>query len=173
MQTLSDRSEWEGVLGQVMMFQTLNEAGRQAIWNMGEVLFFDAGELVIKDGDLSPSFFVVLDGTVKVHVTENGNDAYICSLGKGATFGESSLFLRMPRTANVTALDPSVLLKLSRYDIMGFIRDNPASGNRILLVIIYQLMKKLREANRELAYERRDDSDQSEVDALIAEFSGN
>ena len=33
-------------------------------------------------------------------------------------------------------------------------------------------MKKLREANRELAYERRSDADQDEVDALIADLTG-
>ncbi len=172
MQRLEDRSDYEGILDQVMLFQTLKGPERQAIWEMGEVLFFDAGEQVIKDGDISPSFFIVMDGTVKVHVTEDDKDVYICSLGKGASLGESSLFSKMPRTASVTALDPSVLLKLNRCDLMAFIRNNAMAGNRIFLVIIYQLMKKLREANRELAYERRGDSDQDEVDALIAEFTG-
>lgn len=172
MQTIEDRDEWKGALGQVMMFQSVSEVARAAIWQMGELLYFEPEEMVVKDGDLSPSFFVILEGTVKVHVTEGDKDAYICSLGKGSNFGESALFLKMPRTANVTAVDPTVVLKLTRFDMMAFIRHNPLDGNRFLLVIIYQLMKKLREANRELAYERRDDSDQSEVDALIAEFTG-
>jgi hypothetical protein len=36
-------------------------------------------------------------------------------------------------------------------------------------MIIYGLLRKLREANQELAFERRFDSDQSDIDALIAE----
>jgi len=172
MRTIDDRSEWEGGLADVMLFQPLNDGDRHTIWNRGELLFFEAGELVIQDGDLSPSFFVVLDGTVKVHVIEDGKDVYLCSLGKGATFGEASLFLKMPRTANVTAVDPTIVLKLTRYDVLEFVRQSPTAGNRMLLVIIYQLMKKLREANRELAYERRGDADQAEVDALIADLAG-
>jgi CRP-like cAMP-binding protein len=172
MRTLEDRQDWESSLAEVMMFQTLSVTDRKDLLDTCEILFFDSEELVIQDGDLSPSFFVVLDGTVKVHVMEDDKDVYICSLGKGATFGESSLFTKMPRTANVTALDPSILLKLTRYDLMDFIRQHPMAGNRMLLVVIYQLMRKLREANRELAYERRSDSDQAEIDALIADLAG-
>ena len=74
MRKLDDRTEWSGVLGQVMMFQTLNANDRQIIWEKGDVLFCDETEMVIQDGELSQSFFVVLDGTVKVHVMEEGTD---------------------------------------------------------------------------------------------------
>ncbi len=72
----------------------------------------------------------------------------------------------------MSALDNVVVFKLSRAELIGFINRHPSAGNRILLVFINGLLLKLREANRELAFERRSDGDQADVDALLAEFMG-
>ena len=38
--------------------------------------------------------------------------------------------------------------------------------------IIYGMLRKLREANQELAFERRDDFKQDDIDSLIKEMRG-
>jgi len=153
------------------MFRSLSEQERQELWGIGETIMFDPEETIAHEGELSATFFIVLDGTVKVHVDQQGRDVFVCNLGLGCTFGEASLFLKMQRTANVTAIDPVVVFKLTRNDLFGFIKKHPDAGNRVLLVIIHGLLKKLRDANQELAYERREDSDQEDIDALIAEMT--
>jgi len=55
----------------------------------------------------------------------------------------------------------------------AFIRSKPAGGNKLLLVIIYSLLRKLRAANQELAYERKADMDQADVDSLMADMLGD
>lgn len=172
MQTISDQTEWIPAIDRQNLFKYLESADRQALREMGHILSFEDGELIVAEGDLSPSFFMVLAGTVKVHVKQDDKQVYICSLGENSSFGEASLFSRMLRTASVSALDGAVVFKLTRYDVMAFLRSHPAAGNKVLLVFINGLMKKLREANRELAYERRADGGQMDVDALIAELTG-
>jgi len=51
-----------------------------------------------------------------------------------------------------------------------FIKDYPRSGNKILMLIIYSLLKKLKEVNQELAYERKSDADQDDIDSIIQNF---
>ena len=41
------------------------------------------------------------------------------------------------------------------------------------MLIIYSLLRKLRAANQELAFERRADIHQDDVDALVAQLAGN
>lgn len=171
MQTITEVTPWIPAIDKQNLFKYLDPADRTALREMGAILSFKADELIVAEGDLSPSFFMVLSGTVKVHVQQGENDVYICSLGENSSFGEASLFSRMLRTASVSALDDAVLFKLTRYDVMNYLRSHPAAGNKVLLVFINGLMKKLREVNRELAYERRADGSQMDVDALIAELT--
>jgi len=172
MRTIGDHTDWIEAIDRQNLFKYLEPGDRQALRHMAHILAFEADELIVAEGDLSPSFFMVLAGTVKVHVKQDDKEVYICSLGENSSFGEASLFSRMLRTASVSALDDAVVLKLTRYDVMAFLRSHPAAGNKVLLVFINGLMKKLREANRELAYERRGDAGQMDVDSLIAELTG-
>jgi hypothetical protein len=40
------------------------------------------------------------------------------------------------------------------------------------MVVIYSLLNKLRDANQELAFERRVDVGQADVDSIVSEFTG-
>ena len=171
METITETSPWiETIEGQTLFKYLIPEA-RRDLRAKGAVVAFAENELIVAEGDLSPSFFIVLDGTVQVHVRQEDKDVYICSLGASSLFGEASLFSRKLRTASVSSIDGAVIFKLTRYDVMTFLRAWPAEGNKVLLFLINGLMKKLREANQELAFERRADSNQLDVDALIAELT--
>jgi len=159
-----------GSLDDVLLFHSLLPLERQKLQALCEYITCADGQTIASEGELSHTFFVVLQGRVKVHVDKNGQDVFICYLEKGSTFGESSLFLDMKRTANVSAVVPTTLLKLTRQELFSFISAEPEAGNRILLVLIHGLMKKLREANQELAYERGSASETDEVDSLMAEL---
>jgi CRP-like cAMP-binding protein len=122
---------------------------------------------------LSPSFFAVLQGQVHVTRKSEDKDIYIDTLGVGTVFGEAAMFLKTPRTADVSSAEASVLVKLTRFDLMDFLRAFPADGNKILLALVYGLLLKLKSANTELVFERRTDSNQSDIDALVAELTGS
>jgi hypothetical protein len=65
-----------------------------------------------------------------------------------------------------------VLFRLTRQELIRFIKKYPTTGNKILMVVIYSLLNKLREANQELAFERRVDVGQADVDSIVNEFTG-
>jgi hypothetical protein len=52
--------------------------------------------------------------------------------------------------------------------MVKFIRTSPAAGNKILMVIIHGLLRKLKMVNHELAFERKSDMDQDDIDQLVA-----
>ena len=69
-----------------------------------------AGEVVIREGDPGDRFYVVESG--RTTATHDGQ--VLSSQGPGDPFGEIALLRDVPRTATVTADEPTVLLYLER-----------------------------------------------------------
>jgi len=136
-----------------------------------DITEYSKSEKIIEEGSISPYFYAVLDGIVTVRVNEkNGKDIYICSIGKNEIFGEAGLFINVKRTANVIALDKSIVAAIDRRKFLDFIQKNPKGGLKVLMLIIYSLLSKLREANQDLAVERKYNFNQADVDKLLGEL---
>ena len=173
METEIDKEEYRDRFSDVLLFRALSPEARSHLFDRADARFFDGGASIVREGEGSPSFFAVLEGTVVVEVLQDEKDVYITTLGRGSIFGEAAMFLKSPRTASVRAADPSVVLQIDRTIWMEFLREHPREGNKALLAIIYGLLSKLRSSNQELAFERRGDAQQDEVDSLVAELTGN
>jgi len=178
MEELKDKAPWRKKAAGLMAFRYLSPAELEAITGMASFLRYGPDELVVGEGGLESYFYGILEGTVSVSVREGApsgesKDVYMCALGPGDVFGEAGMFLKVKRTASVTSSDVSVVLRLHRADVGAFIKAYPSAGNKLLLVIVYGLLRKLRAANQELAYERKADLDQADVDSLLADMMGN
>jgi putative peptide zinc metalloprotease protein len=66
------------------------------------------GEVIVRQGDHGDRFYVVRSGTLRVE--RNGES--LARLGPGDAFGEIALLLEVPRTATVTATEPTTMLAL-------------------------------------------------------------
>lgn len=160
-------------LSTILAFSFMTDEERSWILSAAELREYGPEEPVIAQGTVDQSLYAVVSGSVKVSVKEpSGQEVYICTIGEGEVFGEAGLFMKVKRTANVTSCDTSRLLYLDRRAMISFIRKNPVTGNKLLMVIIYSLLRKLREANQELAFERHTDVDQADIDSIVSAFSG-
>lgn len=178
MHEIKDKSSWRLRAAEITTFKYLSPAELDILLEKAAILSYPADETIVKEDEISPWFFAILQGTVNVSVEEATLDGamrnvYMCTLGPGDVFGEAGLFIKVKRTASVSAAGDVTLLRLQRSDLSAFIRSQPAGGNKLLLVVIYSLLRKLRAANQELAYERKADMDQSDVDSLLADMLGD
>lgn len=168
MTVLDNSPEWHNSVRNIMTFKYLSDRELDFLLSVGSVLRYERNETIVREGELDHHFFGVLSGTVSVSVSETGGkDVFICALGEGEVFGEAGFFLKIHRTASVIAKDRAVVFRLERKELASFIRSYPAAGNKILLITIYGLLKKLRAANQELAYERKADLEQDDIDDLV------
>lgn len=154
----------------IVSFQYLSDEEFAALLKVCQVIPFKKDQQIIKDGDISQNLYAVVEGTVRVTVREGDKEVYLCSTGTGQVFGEAGMFMKVKRTADVWSNDESLILKVHRQELVGFFNAHPQGAIKFLMVIIYSLLKKLKESNRELAYERMTDIDQSDVDEMIRDF---
>ena len=77
-----------------------------------------AGTAVVREGDVSDRFLVIVSG--RVEVTQDGE--HVRFEGPGEFFGEIGLLRDVPRTATVTAIEDTTLYSLAREDFLDAVR---------------------------------------------------
>ncbi len=76
---------------------------------------FAPGEFIIRQGGESGSMYIVIQGSVDVHVDgETGMSEYVATLEAGQFFGELSVFTGEKRTANVIAMTATECLVIDK-----------------------------------------------------------
>ena len=100
----------------------------------------EPGEEIFAEGESGDALYMVLDGKVRVHK----NDRVIAELGERECFGEMAILDAAPRSATVTAVHDTNLLKISREDFQEIMAEKP----EIALGIIKVLTRRLRNAIR-------------------------
>ncbi len=93
------------------VLQALPEERLEAFAAVARVqTFYNAGEVVVAEGDPSRDFYVVLEG--EVVICRGGEGIELARMGPGATFGETALLDGGPRTATVMTAGPCRLLAI-------------------------------------------------------------
>ncbi|CAH8636492.1 unnamed protein product [Heterobilharzia americana] len=91
-----------------------------------EPVFYEAGEYIIREGELGETFFMIKSGKVRVTQTVEGADEVqeIRQLSDGDWFGERALYTSERRSANVISAENGVhLLLLDRSNFIYLIGD--------------------------------------------------
>jgi CRP-like cAMP-binding protein len=85
-----------------------------------------AGEQILREGAPGRSFYVIVDGKVRIwKKMPDGADLELATLGEGAFFGEMALLSGAPRTANVSAEEDTELLEVSDSVLRRLARTHP------------------------------------------------
>lgn len=166
--TANEKDQFIPKMKKSMMFRYLEEHALRDILSVADVMCLEEGERIITEGEVSPYFYLVLSGCVNVLVNEaEGKEVFISAIGEGECFGEAGIFLTMKRTAHVVSTENTTVLRMHREKLLQFIKRQPGSGIKMLMVVIYGLLKKLRSVNQELAFERKTDIEQDDIDSLV------
>ena len=117
----------------------------------GDVRRFRKGTIVIHEGDLGDTLFILLSGRVKIYcVDEHAREITFGVFGAGEYVGEMALD-GGPRSASVITLEPTVCAVVRRSDIRAFIVQYPEFSFEMLSKVIHRLRMATRDA-RNLAF---------------------
>ncbi len=154
-------------LSENTVLKSIDMAEISTFISTGDIHFYNESDMILTENDPGNTIYFILKGNIDILKHEEGKEVYICTLGTGEFFGEAGLFTHMKRSATVRASSEASILKIDRGNFVKYIKTNPAAGIKILMLIIHSLLKKLKTVNQELAFERKLDIGQDDIDALI------
>jgi CRP-like cAMP-binding protein len=112
-----DRSiAWADLLRRMPLFAELDAQQIQLIAAQLREETYEPGAVIMRQGEIGKTFYVIESGRVQVSVTQDGEDKVVAERGPGEYVGEIALLLEVPRTATITALSPVRLLTLHKSD---------------------------------------------------------
>ncbi len=155
-------------LTKVRLFRYLPEDAISRLMECSDFVECDPQETFITEHAVEQEVYVILSGTCSVMVEQEGRQSYVSTLGPGQVVGEAAIFSTMPRTASVVAQEKLQLMRFEREGFVKALREDSVAGMKVLFMLVHNLLTKLREVNLELAFERRENVDQGDVDDLIA-----
>jgi twitching motility protein PilT len=133
METLTLTKELEpkvfSSLGQCPLFRALKPEQLPQLVKVAELQRFDPGETIVRQGEPSDSFFVLIDGTAAVTVDKGqGETVELGQIPLPSSVGEVSLLIGQPRTASVTAKGQALALKFSDKAFEAMFQKIPQFG---------------------------------------------
>ena len=171
METETNILQYLPIVKNIQIFHWLHEDELQKMLLISSIHHYKEGEKIITQGEVGDCLYAMVNGSVEVFVKDKNNkDIAISKIRKGEIFGESAIFLTTKRTASVTCSDDTIVMKISRKNLIFYFKTYPHAGNKLLMLMILNLLNKLRHANEDLVLEKQSDLDFNYVDTLIQEF---
>jgi CRP-like cAMP-binding protein len=114
------------------LFAGLSEQELLEVVHGLRLLVFEAGDVVVSEGEKSEGLFIVATGAVKVFVrSPTGRNVAVAELPEGQFFGEIASLSGRPRSATVTAAARTELLVLDGPALQALTTRHPRIGRVI------------------------------------------
>jgi NTE family protein len=108
----------------VEIFRDLEEAERARLAAELQTLNLKRGDVLVRQGDVADALYVVVTGRFRVNVA--GRHDLIAEVGPGQPVGEIAFLAGGTRTATVTALRDSLVLRLGRAEFESLSSKSPS-----------------------------------------------
>ncbi|HVR41183.1 MAG TPA: cyclic nucleotide-binding domain-containing protein [Thermoanaerobaculia bacterium] len=107
------------------LFPGIPEAQLGALVDKAEIDNLGKEAVVFREGDPADTFYLIRNGMVKIAKHSGEKEVVLSYLVAGNFFGEGALFSEGRRTATVTTIFPSDLIRLSKHDFDTFLAAHP------------------------------------------------
>lgn len=110
-------------LKKIHLFRDLDDGQLLQIAEKFSEESFDTGHMILEQGVIADSFYLVYSGKVRVYRQRDGREQDLATLVSGDYFGEMEIIGRRgPRSASVSALEPTTVLRLSGEDFSEILK---------------------------------------------------
>lgn len=109
----------------------------------------EKGQVILHEGEVADSFYVIISGQVKVYLTDENDperEVILKTLKEGDFFGEIPMFDQEPRSASVAAMENCHLQILSYRAFQRALEASPDISRRVMEA----LATRVRDADRKI-----------------------
>jgi CRP-like cAMP-binding protein/SAM-dependent methyltransferase len=112
---------------------------------MGRIREFPANAVILREGDLGRTFFVILRGSCRVERAHFGRGITIATMGPQELFGEMSFLEGAGASASVVAEGPTEVLAITPDELDTLLQSVPGLAARFYQHLALNLSRRLRD----------------------------
>ena len=139
-----DPREIAEIVKRIPIFQGFSTKQTNRMLDVCEEKKVDAGEFIFREGTPSSEMLILLEG--HLHVTTR-TGAEIASIWEMGIVGEMGTLTDQPRSASVSAIQPSRMLSIGREELLKLIEEDKDMGFKIYRNVTLLLCDRLRDNN--------------------------
>jgi CRP/FNR family transcriptional regulator, cyclic AMP receptor protein len=137
MRTMADirKDDTRNLLADIELFKGLTATQLEWVAQRAHRRVFEAGRNVLTIEQPGEAVYIILHGTVKIHIEQGERDVIISILGAGDLLGEMSLIDSIGRSASAVTLEDSLMLWMDRMTF-SYMLDNftPVARNLVRIL---------------------------------------
>ena len=133
-----------GSLRRIKMLADVDERLLASLLTYLEVVKVPHFGTVVNKGEHGDALFMVLEGEVRARVMIGGQETTLATMGVGECFGELAIVDQGPRSADVLANQPTVLIKVSEGALRKMFAEAPALAAPFMLALTRVIAQRVR-----------------------------
>ncbi len=133
-----------GSLRRIKMLADVEERLLASLLPYLEVVKVPSFGTVVNKGEHGDALFMVLEGEVRARVMLGGEETTLATMGVGECFGELAIVDQGPRSADVIANQPTVLIKVSAAALRKMFGEAPALAAPFMLALTRVIAQRVR-----------------------------
>lgn len=133
-----------GSLRRIKMLADVDERLLASLLSYLEVVRVAQFGSVVNKGEHGDALFLVLEGEVRARVLLGGKETTLATMGVGECFGELAIVDHGPRSADVIANQPTVLIKVSAAALQKMFEEAPALAAPFMLALTRVIAQRVR-----------------------------
>ena len=121
-----DKGSWLKKMAKSPTFKNLPPANIEQLLDKLEPVKVQAGEVIIRQGDVGDYFYMIDKGDALVNRQagdEEEESIELAELTEGNSFGEAALISDKPRNATISMMTDGILLRLSKDDFLTLLNE--------------------------------------------------
>lgn len=127
-----------------MLVDHLSDYEARDFLEHGRLIEVEAGKDIVKQGEVNRNFYLILEGSMSVHMdTSTGHHIDLSKLHPGHFFGEFACVYQLPRSATVSAAADSLLLEFSDLTVSQLMQRSPIAGERLMKIVQSRLIHSM------------------------------
>lgn len=139
------------VLKKIYLFQEMSDAELNQIMTTGVEKSFIAGQELFFSGQKAESFYIVIQGTIKIFKSNHQADEVpLATVSAGEHFGEMAFLTREPRSATAHVVESSVIFEISYDKLQGLLSSAPLISEKFHRALARFLAHRLKSTTLEL-----------------------
>jgi CRP-like cAMP-binding protein len=127
----------------VPLFEGISDRHLKSLAKWTTTRRYNADDAIVTQGQTGLGLYCIQSGTVKVTISGPGGEKELRQMGAGESFGELALLDDKPRSATVTAVEPTTAVLLDKSQFRAELRSHP----EIALPMLETLVGWLRESD--------------------------